>query len=492
MARKNSKHWLTGTPDCHILRMPVEILCEIFILYHSLLDFSSVDQGEIPSDNTLAREILVLGSVCRIFRAAAWCTPRLWTYIVFAVHPSEENKGTDSVERFTAEVRGLEAWLQRTGTEHALHVYVKCVPVPSGAQADALAVVVDMLVRHCHRWREVGLYLPRACLVRMNQLLALSSMGMPFTHREVPTPLLRKLMLFGQWQDYYHSDVTGQGVIDAFVEAPLEELQLSKFPQETLVVVWGQLTRFEGYQNSLEDVLDVLRQTPILVECSLSCTINDNWGAQIEPVCLPRLRSLTLSRTIIPIDHLILPALETLVLHMDETEGDGEGFDPEDELEGTIYSDDFVGLVRRSGCTLQRLHLHVSFLAISTFLECLRATPQLKELVIEYAQGGTSMNEYFLDRMVHGLTPRTQSPTVVPELIYLEVRQCSSEFSIHALGEMLWLRWGAGQGERGSLEVFRLQIWMIEGSQSKCEDVLKEERIRTVIDEGMLVDVNYA
>lgn len=147
-------------------------------------------------------------------------------------------------------------------------------------------------------------------------------------------------VLLGPCHEYYGfpSFATEDDVIDVFAAAKLDEVCLSMFPQSTLLVPWSRLTRFEGHRNSVEDVLDVLWKAPQLVECTLTSAIDVGGGTQLPAVHLPRLRALTLSKTATPIDHLVLPVLETLVLRMSEDSADDNDEDADD-----FYSDEVDG-----------------------------------------------------------------------------------------------------------------------------------------------------
>ncbi|KAF8059936.1 hypothetical protein FPV67DRAFT_351374 [Lyophyllum atratum] len=235
--------------------------------------------------------------------------------------------------------------------------------------------VVKILALYSRRWQELGLLLPEACFWRMRNLLPLNALGMGLGTQ---MPMLKKVVLFRWWEDDQDDSasesMTEDEIIDVFAEAELEEVYLSRFALDMWVVPWGQLLRFQGHRNTVEDILEMLHNAPQLEECTVTSTVDDSWGLPLSAANLPRLRSLTLDirRSSTLIDHLILPALENLVLQMVEKGGDYDEDDPEDmdsededEAVGTFDATAFVGFMQRSGCALQRLHLCVQFITVS-------------------------------------------------------------------------------------------------------------------------------
>ena len=232
-----------------IHQVPTEVMTNIFIdasRNSSLTD----EDGPAP---------LIISSVCRSWRDIALETPVLWSSIEF------HTGGLVWVhEHFLST---LKRYLKRS-RQHPLFI--------AGSPPDKK--VLDALIRHSERWRELHLFLHPSLLPRFNKVKG-------------RVPLLEVLSLDTMChhpRDYWHGSF-----IDGFESAPaLTNLTLSFELWRDIHVPWDQITDFTSNRVTLKDGLGYAGRCHNLSTLTLGgCDPSDEI---ISPMTLRSVHSLQL------------------------------------------------------------------------------------------------------------------------------------------------------------------------------------------------------
>ncbi|GLB42824.1 hypothetical protein LshimejAT787_1202730 [Lyophyllum shimeji] len=410
-------------PHLHppLLRLPFEVISSILLWYKYLHHSVSVSDDvysepyhddidpsrKLPApDHAAIRALLLLGSISKSLRAAAWSTPLLWTHISLTLHRT----------RLSAEIVGLHAWLARAGA-CPLHIRLQCGEADPGWAKYPPLEAVEVISKHCKQWEELCLVLPPTCLAQVAERCEeAGTVGMP---------MLRKLTLLVRRQWWGAEKPSFKAFSGA---ARLVDVDLFGIPLDSVDLPWTQLTRFRGHPLDAEEIMEALSLGPNLESCTIACTHTDSYNFPSSPFNHTNLHNLKLTGTITPLKHLTLPALRTLAIECPE---------------GGFNGHHFVHLMQRSGAMLRCLHLTIDCIPSVSLLECLAATPALEELTVCNLKD--RVHSVFGDSVVERLTFKPESPSTVPQLRRLEVLNCSCHFDAGKLEEMLWSRWNPGR-----------------------------------------------
>ncbi|KAF7334556.1 hypothetical protein MVEN_02285500 [Mycena venus] len=305
-----------------IYSLPPEIIAEIFI------NFVPTYPEFPPYSGVLSP--LVLGRVCRHWRAIALSTPALWSSLSLAV------SDPDAVQ--TEKLDLLRTWLARSGN------CPLSLSLTGPTTSDFFTQFIETAVAHCTRWAHLDLLIPFDSL----HLL-----------QDHPMPLLRDLTI-GPTDLRHDVDFTLPLFID---NAPqLRHVVLTScFLNATIRLPWAQLTHLDAHCLYEHECTDILRAAPVLVLCTLSvcCSDDDVVVGPAVPVH-EHLRKVTLLaedpdvRLWLVLDCLTLPALRKLQV-----------------AEPCITLESLVAFVQRSQCALEELRVTDATLSESAFRDVL-------------------------------------------------------------------------------------------------------------------------
>ncbi|KAK7018400.1 hypothetical protein R3P38DRAFT_2634106 [Favolaschia claudopus] len=264
-----------------IQALPLELIAEIFVAFLSPFPESS------PSSGILSP--ILLCRICRRWREIALSTPTLWRAISLVV---DDFDGPDNHNAEKLELLGY--WMQRSRTQPL------SLKLASSTSSQVVVPFIEAIVAHCHRWEYLDLLVPFDCLLLLQGEM----------------PLLRELTVGPV--DLRHDITRG---VKLFGNAPqLWHITLrSCFLNSTLRFPWSQITHLDAHCLYEHECTDILRETPLLVACTLCvcCSDDDMVVGPAVPV-LPQLQTLILLsqdldvRLWLVLDYLTLPALQTL------------------------------------------------------------------------------------------------------------------------------------------------------------------------------------
>ncbi|KAJ7127899.1 hypothetical protein C8R44DRAFT_851161 [Mycena epipterygia] len=251
-----------------ILTIPAELTTEIFV--HCLPDG--------PSDPSPSVAPMLLGTICRQWREIAWNTPALWDSLTIEWRYHE-----------TRDLKSLaELWSSRHGRRTANTLRMHCVHPWSNDQFETL--MLDAIPRWLNLELAMQADIAGKCFRTVQSL-----------------PLLQTL------------DIRLLDLIDiedrlfVFSNAPaLHTAHLHGYiPPSLFILPWHQLTDFLGENYTVDECLDVLRQSPCLIKCSFIRVEFITNAGDPAPVATsiplppnPFLQSLTLSNGVNNTDDL--------------------------------------------------------------------------------------------------------------------------------------------------------------------------------------------
>lgn len=382
-----------------IKRLPSEILSEIF---ERCLDARS--SAVLFSWTARNKEApLLLGRVCRSWRAIAHATPRLWRDIFVNVC---DGRYSDELRRDALPV--LRTWLAHSGSL-PLNLVILC---KTERVLPGLMDLFETIAAHAARWQTVQVRLQNSPVIyklvcrAFTECTALSTLDV--------TDGGQCMSFFSNRQPDDVEDV--QPVRFDLSLAPLHQLSLSLagLTIRDVHAPWATLTRLSFMQDarssttSITDYVTILQQCTSLRECSITIDsgIRD---APLEPFTLPSLECLELqvlreaSHTTQMGDFLCVldaPRLRTLVI---------EDFCPRREM--VLYHSQLKTFLQAHGQSLRHLRYSTTskFFTSEDLIALVVETPLLTEL--EYHPDEESSPKVLLE----ALTPRVQGD--VPECV---------------------------------------------------------------------------
>jgi hypothetical protein len=268
-----------------ITRLQPEVLSEIF---EHCLDTENC--GVVFSTVARNKEApLLLGRVCRSWRAVAHATPRLWQDIFINVC---DGRYSDELRRDALPV--LQTWLAHSGgLPLSLVVLCKAERILPG-----LVDLFETVAAHAARWKTVHVRLQNSLEIYLLVCRA-------FTHCSALSTLDvtdggQRTWFFGNQQPDEAEDV--QPVCFDLSLAPLQDhlsLSLAGLTIRDVHATWATLTRLSFMQDarsstsSITDYAAILQHCRSLKECGITVDsgIRD---APLEPFTLPNLESLRL------------------------------------------------------------------------------------------------------------------------------------------------------------------------------------------------------
>ncbi|KAJ7901041.1 hypothetical protein B0H14DRAFT_2670504 [Mycena olivaceomarginata] len=310
-----------------VLTLPPEIVAEIFV------DFLPAYPEFPPYSGS--RSPLLLCRICRHWRAVALTTPALWKAISIVVCER------DAYE--TQKLELLKTWIARSGS---CPLSLSIIGPTYRTTAPIFAQLIETAVAHCNRWEHLDMLIPfdHLHLVRGEMsLLRDLTIGPTDLRSDAPSTL------------------------SLFEAAPqLRNVVLTScFLTSTIRLPWAQLTHLEAHCLYEHECIEILRDAPFLVACTLSLCCSDEELDVDEWPDVPvhmHLRTLILranapdedARMWLVLDCLTLPVLRTLEV-----------------MELCMTLDSLVAFVSRSQCSLDELRVTHSTLRESAYRDLL-------------------------------------------------------------------------------------------------------------------------
>ncbi|KAF8961082.1 hypothetical protein BDZ97DRAFT_1256023 [Flammula alnicola] len=216
-------------------RFPSEITSHIFTLYvESINDRLEFEQ---PSNKADRSPPLLLASVCRTWREIALKTPRLWA--------------SANIFLYKSDLRGSQAelvkqWLDRSGQLPLSISLTMDLPDHCQVQEESFSRLFDVVRQYSHRWHSLTLYSD----IRYNRYIIGDL---------IHAPMLETIRLLSE--DY------SIGTTFHLPQTPsLRHFEINgSISVSNVVVQWDNLTYFEGYSNSPDELLTILYAAQRLV-----------------------------------------------------------------------------------------------------------------------------------------------------------------------------------------------------------------------------------
>ncbi|KAG6908232.1 hypothetical protein DXG01_005625 [Tephrocybe rancida] len=346
---------------------------------------------------------------------------------------------------------------------------LQCTTQMPNGNATAPLAFMHAIRAHSSHWEELCLALPPACYESF------------FEHaRSSEMPLLRRLTLLfhSAWPTSHHLLATR-----ALTTAPLlTDISLINVPAQSsmLALPWNQITRFRGSHLHLADALDALDSAPLK---SSAFTWALGYPAVDAPILHSNLSALTLEGNVTALKYLTLPALESLCIRTHRA----------------FPAEQCIQFLLRSGCTLRSLDISVDFIATTSLVSCLEATPGLRELRVHNRKD--RIHSLFGNFLLERLTLRDQKRDLVPRLQRLEALGCHCLFDAEVLGGMLESRWDLDVGLKPTLmglkprDVNHLESFCLEASHdaslTSWKGIVYSPRVWRLIEEGMDIELRH-
>ena len=310
--RMNENH------DPFILKLPPEVASYIF-----LLSMGKRDTREIARSRDCLPTPFLLGAVCSGWRQLARSTPGLWKRLAFTLPDSEF---MEALPRLVAD------WLDRSGGL-PLTLKVSYYAPDGDPPPDRHVSVIDALNQHSGRWCDVEFNLPSDYI----GLLCGSS----------PPERLRELSISKDDEEENYLPLTFR--MNAR-PSPIK-FKICGFLLEGVDIAWDNLVDLNLNYTTIDGVLQVIRDAPLLEICSLS-NISPPWtidNFRMPDIIIrhPYLRTLRLSfidETDVfqkIINSLELPSLESWSVQFVE-------------LEESVVVNIMISFLERSGCSLKK------------------------------------------------------------------------------------------------------------------------------------------
>ncbi|KAJ6511183.1 hypothetical protein C8R45DRAFT_1207875 [Mycena sanguinolenta] len=318
-------------PPSPIEFLPPEILAEVFV------NFLPTYPGFLLCSGTLSP--LLLCQVCRHWRDIALSTPPLWRNLSIVVQ--------DPDDRQTEKLQLLQTLIERSAN---CPLSLKLtVPITSPVNEQ----FIETIVMHCGRWEHLDVLVPFDCLHLLQGEM----------------PLLRELTI-GPQDLRYDVDFT----LSLFESAPqLRQLVLtSRFLHSTMCLPWAQLTHLEAHCLYEHECIDILRDAPLLVTCTLRvCRSDEDVQVLVGPPVPVHIHLCTITLHVATADVRLWKVLDRLTL---------PGLRRLQVAEPCVTLDSLVALVSRSQCLLDELQVTDATLDESVFRDVL---PLIGEILMD-------------------------------------------------------------------------------------------------------------
>jgi hypothetical protein len=210
---------------------------------------------------------LKLGSICTRLRRIAWRTPTLWASLSLYI----------TTKNCASQILLLDEWISRSG-DLPLLINLSSEDEQSWSEPDAPTAAVEVIKKYSSRWRWLHLQLPTSCY---------ASLPGP----ETLLPLLTALHI-----DPAGGQTERRHKVDMSHASQIKYLGLSCVYLTSMVFQFDQVTHLTLQSFYVDECLQVLSQSPQIVDCRLKSFIDGDDGhiLPFSPVTLPALKRLTL------------------------------------------------------------------------------------------------------------------------------------------------------------------------------------------------------
>lgn len=407
------KQQMTLSP---LRRLPPELLSIIF-------QFCIPQPESDPDDIAIDKTPLLLGSICSRWRAVTLSTPKLWASITLNLEATCVDDDDELVRM----------WLARSGSS-ALSVKMHS----SEIEASTHYHVIRQLIPHCKRMQRLELFLPHCLVEELNG--ARNQMPNLKTLQIGRCAGIRNIPAQQRWPQ----------PIYAFEVAP----QLHKLEIVThidLTVPWHQLTDLTLADSlSSSACVAALRSCPGLVKCDLKIEdeVEDAPGSTVLELAHLQILIAAVFGESSFWEMVSFPSLCECQLRLDFTTFEDLLNDFTRSPDCWEGADMFIEFLERSECPLQKLTFAFSQVELQEFdlIACLKATPDLTELVLAYGAA-----EGLYCSSLEELTIRASQPCLVPSLQSLKFDQPSEMGMMdEELADMIRSRWMSSSSENSS------------------------------------------
>ncbi|KAF7312598.1 F-box domain-containing protein [Mycena indigotica] len=340
-----------------VLKLPVEITAQIFV--------HCVPRNALNCN--LWRAAVVLGSVCRHWRAVVLSMSELWTAISLIVDGTASERISSSVALWLTRSKARPLAIRISPQSDAGDAFSDQAEEWWALVEEFMEHLLPQLVLHRARWQHVEISVPLSVLRSIRD-------------KTEPLPELVHLSL-GAVQEHWKNK-EGEVPVTLFASAPqLQSLHLTldttgDFRRMGLIELpYGQLTSFTGTGFSHYECLEILDLMPNLVYCAFFVSNRDSDVAD-DPPPLERLRSLQLwsfAPTAHPqhiLEDLVMPSLETLLVGRDDSR---------------LLAVELSHLIKRSNCTIR--HFACEELDPEDIADCLDVLTSIQTLdLLNYEQ----------------------------------------------------------------------------------------------------------
>ena len=349
--------------DPFILKLPPEVASHIFLLSMGTRDAIDIPQkngGGLPTP-------FLLGAVCRGWRQLARSTPRLWTRLGFNFF-NTTNPTSKTIEALPQLVAD---WLERSGGL-PLTLYV-LFEGNCETHAEGSISIINALNNHSGRWYKVCFALPRHYLERRGTS---------------PPKLLCDLTMSDPEDEVKCIPLT----FKMNTRPSPMQFSIAGFLLDAVDISWDNLVDLELNRTTIDGVLKVLRNAPLLKTCFLS-EISPPIGD--PPILETIIRLLYLHALEVCwiegevfcnfVDSLELPSLESLWVNLEN-----------------LVVDNLLSLLKRSDCSLKSLCIWKNNAPVEDFRRLFQAVPHLRHLEVVSPPNDSSsvpVMDYILERL---------------------------------------------------------------------------------------------
>ncbi|KAK7058200.1 hypothetical protein R3P38DRAFT_1196083 [Favolaschia claudopus] len=435
-----------------VQRLPNELLANIFDLCfpENLYVIFNEISADDEVDQLARRYLLQLGQVCTRWYRVAMETPKLWSNIAVDTdawkdYPEEDARRADLLESSLARGRNYPL---------ILHVGI--------SDSDTCdVIVVESLLRHAHRWKDVFVASSGApCVALFSAMINLDQLEM------------------------LDLSVSSWGQVPAFTNAPrLTSLAFSGYVDDLPLLPWTQITTITNsvshdFPSPSYSPVSVLNLAPNLAVCTFYLDVREDfphepWDVQATSAVKELFFLLLTSEGDFSVvahlfDTLTLPNLESLDIC------------PFDGGSPPIWSSThFLALVERSGfdSCLTWLAIH-AVVSDEELLRCLRALPKLERLFVTECRSSPAT---ITDNFLRGLFFVRNIASVVPKLQLLSLR-CGLDFSDSVYADLLASRTQTFDGT----SAFESNLWWFEPRKREFSIEAMERINQLVVDGGII------
>ncbi|KAF8185746.1 hypothetical protein BJ912DRAFT_1060566 [Pholiota molesta] len=358
-AKRASNNTKINTRHDPLSRLPIELVSEIFMYLRPLpMKVAYYLDVDVPDDvGKSMKTPLLLGAVCRAWRAFSWSIPRLWSTISINVY-----NGNEEVPDI------IRQWLGRSGQlPLCIYLYAAQKQLNGGilsahpyGNEPYVARLMDTINKYSGRWFYLNLDIPKRFILRVH----CSGSEAPMLET-----LSLKMHTYGIEDGYLDSHER----IEIGAIPNLRRIHLSPTVRfADIDMDWASVVHAEISDSTLEMCCDLLRQAPILTHLTLQQIDEDTFDLPSSIVRHQSLVSLHINgygedegadRLLLFLD---LPALEDFGIFASSKSS----------------LNNITAFLRRSSCTLKKFRVHIDDTWMEHKRELIRVLGEMPHLEI--------------------------------------------------------------------------------------------------------------